>query len=598
MSAPTLVRLQRFIAQAGIAARRKAEDLITSGRVTVDGKVVTELGTKVDPLHANVQVDGAPVAPQDLFYVVFNKPKGCITAVTDDRGRETVMDYLPNLPVSVAPVGRLDFYSEGVLLLTNDGELAAKLLAPSSHVPKTYHVKVNGRVGPAELDRLRTGVTLDDGTVTAPAEVEVLPGDSKHPWLAFTLYEGKSRQIHRMLEALGASVTKLQRVAFANLSFHGLRVGDARELSQGELNELRETVGLDRKAGARGRWSATREDTDSARRQRAQAQAERDAAAGIIPAPSGDDGDGDGDDEAVFERQLAARTRGGDRPMRAPSSDRPPARGGFEGRPARGPSSDRPAPSRGAPAARGGFGDRPSRGPSSDRPSRGAPAARGGFGDRPARGPSSDRPSRGAPPSRGGFGDRPARGPSSDRPAPSRGAPPSRGGFGDRPSRGPSSDRPSRGAPPSRGGFGDRPSRGPSSDRPPARGGFGDRPARGPSSDRPPARGGFGDRPSRGAPSDRPSRGAPSDRPSRGAPSDRPSRGAPPSRGGFGDRPSRGAPSDRPARAGAPAPRPASPRPPSRTGARPSGGGRPDGTGGRAGGGGRAAPRGKPGGRR
>ena len=553
MSAPTLVRLQRFIAQAGIAARRKAEDLITSGRVTVDGKVVTELGTKVDPLHANVQVDGAPVAPQDLFYVVFNKPKGCITAVTDDRGRETVMDYLPNLPVSVAPVGRLDFYSEGVLLLTNDGELAAKLLAPGSHVPKTYHVKVNGRVGPAELDRLRTGVTLDDGTVTAPAEVEVLPGDSKHPWLAFTLYEGKSRQIHRMLEALGASVTKLQRVAFANLSFHGLRVGDARELSQGELNELRETVGLDRKAGARGRWSATREDTDSARRQRAQAQAERDAAAGIIPAPSGDDGDGDGDDEAVFERQLAARTRGGDRPLRAPSSDRPPARGGFEGRPARGPSSDRPAPSRGAPAARGGFGDRPSRGPSSDRPSRGAPAARGGFGDRPARGPSSDRPSRGAPPSRGGFGDRPARGPSSDRP-------PARGGFGDRPSRGAPSDRPSRGAP--------------------------------------------SDRPSRGAPNDRPSRGAPpsrggfGDRPSRGAPSDRPSRGAPPSRGGFGDRPSRGAPSDRPARAGAPAPRPASPRPPSRTGARPSGGGRPDGTGGRAGGGGRAAPRGKPGGRR
>ena len=133
MSKP--VRLQRYLAQAGVAARRKAEDLITGGRVTVDGKVVTELGTKVDPASANVQVDGEAVAAQDRFYIVFNKPKGCITAVTDDRGRLTVMDYLPNLPVKVAPVGRLDYYSEGVLLLTNDGELAARLLAPGSHVP-------------------------------------------------------------------------------------------------------------------------------------------------------------------------------------------------------------------------------------------------------------------------------------------------------------------------------------------------------------------------------------------------------------------------------------------------------------------------------
>ncbi len=467
MAAPTLVRLQRFIAQAGIAARRKAEELITSGRVTVDGKVVTELGTKVDPQHANVQVDGEPVAPQEQFYIVFNKPKGCITAVTDDRGRETVMDYLPNLPVSVAPVGRLDFYSEGVLLLTNDGELAAKLLAPGSHVPKTYHVKVNGNIKAADLEHLRTGVTLDDGTVTAPAEVDELPSDSKHPWLAFTLYEGKSRQIHRMLEALGCTVTKLQRVAFANLSFHGLRVGDARELTQGELNELRETVGLDRKVGARGAWHASREETDQARRQRAQAQAEREAA-GLAPAPIGVVDD---DDEEVFERQLAARSRGprgaaparDERPAsvgrvtsdgrttnrgRTTSGGRPiadlPGRGGFGGRPSGGPArgrDDRPArgrddrPARGAGG--GGFGGRPS----SDRPARGAGG--GGFGGRP----SGDRPARGG--AGGGFGGRPSSG---GRPA-SGGRPTGARPSGGRPTGGarPSGGRPTGGARPGSG---------------------------------------------------------------------------------------------------------------------------------------------------
>src|SRR5688572_17495282 len=161
MSTP--VRLQRYLAAAGVAARRKAEDLITGGRVTVNGEVVTTLGTKVDPEHDKVQVDGEAVYPLENFYVLFNKPKACITAVTDDRGRMTVMDYLPNVPVPVKPVGRLDFYTEGVLLLTNDGELAAKLLAPSSHVPKTYHVKVHGQLRQDHIKHLRNGVQLDDG---------------------------------------------------------------------------------------------------------------------------------------------------------------------------------------------------------------------------------------------------------------------------------------------------------------------------------------------------------------------------------------------------------------------------------------------------
>src|ERR1051325_3146766 len=213
------VRLQRYLATAGVAARRKAEELIVAGRVTVNGKPVTVLGTKIDPDNDAVLVDGEAVVALDRFYVLFNKPKACITAVTDDRGRPTVMDYLPHLPVPVKPVGRLDFYSEGVLLLTNDGELAARLLAPASHVPKTYHVKIHGQLVPRHLERLRNGVELDDGTRTMPAEVATLPGESKHTWLAITIHEGKQRQIHRMVEALGFQVDKLQRVAFGNLTF-------------------------------------------------------------------------------------------------------------------------------------------------------------------------------------------------------------------------------------------------------------------------------------------------------------------------------------------------------------------------------------------
>src|SRR3954464_3423626 len=171
------VRLQRYLASAGVAARRKAEDLITAGRVTVNGEIVRVLGTKIDPDADSVTVDGEAVYALDHFYVLFKKPKGCITAVTDDRGRPVVMDYMPNLPVPVKPVGRLDFYSEGVLLLTNDGELAARLLAPGNHVPKTYHVKVHGHLERGDITALREGITLDDGTTTLPAEIEVLPGE-------------------------------------------------------------------------------------------------------------------------------------------------------------------------------------------------------------------------------------------------------------------------------------------------------------------------------------------------------------------------------------------------------------------------------------
>ena len=412
-------RLQKFLSSAGVAARRKAEELITAGRVMVNGKVVKVLGTKIDPANDAVMVDGQAVVAQDHFYVIFNKPKACITAVSDDRGRPTVMDYLPNLPVAVRPVGRLDFYSEGVLLLTNDGELAAKLLAPASHVPKTYHVKIHGELSQDQLKLLRKGVRLDDGTMTMPAEVNVMPGESKHMWLGITLHEGKHRQIHRMIEALGFRVDKLQRVAFANLTFHGLRVGDARELTQQELNELLDLVGLPRGATARGRWRAQREKTDIPRRARQKARDEAEAAmdAAAVGA-AGVDEDMSSDDEAWADESApgahrGSSSRGGEHGSagahRGPSSRGGERRGGGYGRESSSRGGERG--SRGGydrgPSARGG-----ERGSSSRGGERGygggAPSgeSRGGYGRGAGTGPEGSQDTRG-----GGFGGRDQRGP-------------------------------------------------------------------------------------------------------------------------------------------------------------------------------------------
>ncbi len=262
------IRLQRFLSQAGVAARRKAEQLIVDGVVKVNGKVVDVLGAKVDPERDRVSVAGKAVHPEDLFYVVLNKPKGCITSVSDPEGRRTVMEYVRAVPVSIVPVGRLDYYSEGVLLLTNDGELSAALQSPKNHIPKTYHVKIRGQVRDKHIEAMRKGVRLEDGRRTRPAQVEPLRGKSTHDWLAITLTEGRSRQIRRMAEVLGYQVLKLQRVAFADITFHGLRLGDARELTQTEVNDLRKAVNLPTggRAISRGKWKVKREDTEYSRR--------------------------------------------------------------------------------------------------------------------------------------------------------------------------------------------------------------------------------------------------------------------------------------------------------------------------------------------
>jgi 23S rRNA pseudouridine2605 synthase len=249
MSEP--IRLQKFLSQAGVAARRKAEILITEGRVKVNGKVVTVLGSKVRPENDRVEVDGKRIkSANKMYYFLLNKPKACISTVSDPQGRKTVMDYLPpNLPVRVRPVGRLDYHTEGVLILTNDGELHSALLSPHSRVEKTYHAKIKGEVSDEVLRQWRKGVRLDDGRETAPAQVDRLKPTGKnvtlqHTWLLITISEGQSRQIHRTAAALGHEVLKLARVSFAGLTYFGVRVGDCRPLSPEEVLQLQQQAGI------------------------------------------------------------------------------------------------------------------------------------------------------------------------------------------------------------------------------------------------------------------------------------------------------------------------------------------------------------------
>ncbi|MCX5746568.1 MAG: pseudouridine synthase, partial [Proteobacteria bacterium] len=431
------MRLQRYLASAGVAARRKCEEIIVAGRVSVNGTIVTVLGTKIDPDNDMVTVDGEAVAAHDHFYVLFNKPKGCITAVSDDRGRPTVMEYLPNLPVPVKPVGRLDFYSEGVLFLTNDGELASRLLSPHNHVEKTYHVKIHGNLTQDDLRRLREGITLDDGTQTLPAEVALLPGESRHSWLGITIHEGKHRQIHRMVEALGYRVDKLQRVAFGNLTFHDLRIGDARELNQLELNALRDLVELPHDKVARGTWRKEREETDQPRRAKQKVRDE--AVAEAMEALHESDFEGTGDDGSPSVP----------RPMPRPPTFTPSPSNSAARSPTRPPRSDarasaRPARSDGPRSYRGG---QRSDGPRSDGPRSDGPRTDGPRSD----GPRSDAP-------RGGnFGGPRSSGPRSDGP---RG-----GSFGGPRSDGPRSSGP-RSDGPRGGSFGGPRSDGPRSSGP------------------------------------------------------------------------------------------------------------------------------------
>ncbi len=236
------VRLNKYIARAGIASRREADAVIADGRVTVNGEVVTEMGVKVAPSD-RVEVDGQPVAPSDLVYVLLNKPTDAITTVTDDRGRRTVMDLLslpPDEQAALFPVGRLDRETTGALLLTTDGELAHRLMHPRYGAVKLYQVRLDAPISQADLDRLRIGVDLEDGP--AAADHAVFLGDRQT--IGLQLHEGRNRQVRRMVEALGRRVEALDRVGYAGLDLKDLRRGRWRKLEPHEVNALRRSVKL------------------------------------------------------------------------------------------------------------------------------------------------------------------------------------------------------------------------------------------------------------------------------------------------------------------------------------------------------------------
>jgi len=255
-------RLQKIIAAAGIASRRKAEEFITAGRVEVNGKTVTELGSKADPQRDHIRVDGKLLhGPERPIYLVLNKPKGYITAASDPEGRPTVLD-LVRAGARVYPVGRLDYASEGLLILTNDGALAAQLMHASSHVPKTYQVKVSGRPTEAELGKLRSGVVLPPdpkhpraarkgSRKTAPAQIRMVR-DAPNPWFEVTLIEGQNRQIRRMFETVGHHVEKIKRVRYGPLELD-LEPGAFRPLTPAELARLKSAVSKGRSGPQAGR---------------------------------------------------------------------------------------------------------------------------------------------------------------------------------------------------------------------------------------------------------------------------------------------------------------------------------------------------------
>jgi 23S rRNA pseudouridine2605 synthase len=234
-------RLQKILAEAGIASRRKCEEIITSGRVMVNGEVVKTLGVKVDPALDEIQVDGKYINQQKKIYVLLNKPKGVITSATDPEGRKVVSDYLPGITERVYPVGRLDYDTEGLLLLTNDGEFAHMLTHPKHHVAKTYQATVKGVPHGSLLDKLRAGVKLDDG-MTSPAEVEYadINPEKNETIVQITIYEGRNRQVRRMFESISFPVIRLKRIKFGPIFLTGVPRGKYRHLSPNEIKELKD----------------------------------------------------------------------------------------------------------------------------------------------------------------------------------------------------------------------------------------------------------------------------------------------------------------------------------------------------------------------
>ena len=237
-------RLQKIIARAGIASRRAAEEMILNGRVTVDGQTITELGGKYDSSRHKICVDGKPLnfAEKKVYYLL-NKPKGYLSTAKDERGRRTVLDLLPEVSERVYPLGRLDNNTEGLLLISNDGDLMNGLLHPRYKVNKTYVARVAGIPTEKSLDKLRQGIKLEDG-MTAPAVVKMLETSDSEAKVEITIHEGRNRQVRRMFTAIGCDVLALKRVKFAGLTLKGVKRGHYRPLTDEEITELYKIAGI------------------------------------------------------------------------------------------------------------------------------------------------------------------------------------------------------------------------------------------------------------------------------------------------------------------------------------------------------------------
>ena len=236
------MRLQKYMAECGVASRRKCEEYIAAGRVEVNGVTVTEMGVQVEENDV-VLFDGKPIQPEKRQqYIMLNKPQGVVTTLSDPQGRKTVRDLITDIPERIYPVGRLDYDTEGLLLLTNDGELMQNITHPSKEVEKLYVVRVRGNLTEQALGRLESGVTLDDGHRTSPAKVTLLPDDPAHMGqknLTIAVHEGHNRLVRRMFQAVGTQVVYLRRERIGTLSLGHLKVGTWRHLSEKEVEYLR-----------------------------------------------------------------------------------------------------------------------------------------------------------------------------------------------------------------------------------------------------------------------------------------------------------------------------------------------------------------------
>lgn len=237
-------RLQKFIAQCGIASRRAAEQLIAAGRIRVNGKIINRQGVTVDIKMDIVEFDNKIIKPNTKkIYIILNKPNGFITSVKDDRNRRTVMQLIEQISERIFPVGRLDYNTEGLLLMTNDGDLTQKLLHPKFKIEKTYVATIDGKLRSDALGKLRRGIKLEDG-MTAPARVNIISYDKRtdRSKVCLIIHEGRNRQIRRMLSAVGCDILALKRIQFAGLTLAGLKRGKYRSVTEEELEELKMVI--------------------------------------------------------------------------------------------------------------------------------------------------------------------------------------------------------------------------------------------------------------------------------------------------------------------------------------------------------------------